>query len=194
VITLPLGVLQMGTVRFSPEPAELLHDASRLVFGHVIRISLLFDSGYWPEDLSFLHAPHELLSAWWTPMPSHTPLLTAWAGGPRASELARRLASATLTAEALGTLSRIVEVPSTRLEAALISHHAHDWTRDPRFLGAYSYVPAGALGASSKMARPVGDTLFFAGEHTDVTGHWGTVHAALGTGERAAQQILKAEP
>ena len=30
----------------------------------------------------------------------------------------------------------------------------------------------------------------FAGEHTDTTGHWGTVHAALRSGLRAAQQVL----
>jgi monoamine oxidase len=197
VITLPLGVLQAGVVQFSPEPAERLHDVSRLAFGHVMRISLLFDAKYWPEDLSFLYAPHELLSTWWTPMPAPVPLLTAWTGGTRACELAGRLPSATLPAalraEALDTLSRIVDIPRTRLEAALLSHHAHDWMHDPRYLGAYSYAPAGALDASEKLSRPVADTLFFAGEHTDVTGHWGTVHGALGTGERAAKQILEAE-
>ena len=194
IITLPLGVLQTAAVQFSPEPADRLHDASRLAFGQVMRISLLFDSRYWPDDLSFLHAPHELLSAWWTPMPTRAPLITAWTGGPRAAELARRLPSAAwpaaFLAEALNTLSRIVDVPRTRLEAALIAHHAHDWMHDPRYLGAYSYAPAGALEVSSKMSQPVDDTLFFAGEHTDVTGHWGTVHGALATGERAAQQIL----
>jgi monoamine oxidase len=40
------------------------------------------------------------------------------------------------------------------------------------------------------MSEPVADTLYFAGEHTDTTGHWGTVHAALRSGLRAAQQIL----
>ena len=197
IITLPLGVLQTAAVQFSPEPADRLHDASRLAFGQVLRISLLFDSRYWPADLSFLYAPHELLSAWWTPMPTRAPLITAWSGGPRACELAHRLPSAArptaLLAVALETLSRIVGVPRTRLEAVLISHHAHDWMHDPRYLGAYSYAPAGALDASSKLSQPVDDTLFFAGEHTDVTGHWGTVHGALATGERAAKQILDAQ-
>jgi monoamine oxidase len=34
--------------------------------------------------------------------------------------------------------------------------------------------------------------LYFAGEHTDTTSNWGTVHAALATGERAAAKILSA--
>jgi uncharacterized protein with NAD-binding domain and iron-sulfur cluster len=40
------------------------------------------------------------------------------------------------------------------------------------------------------MAEPECNTLFFAGEHTDMTPNWGTVHAALGTGLRAAQQVF----
>jgi monoamine oxidase len=42
------------------------------------------------------------------------------------------------------------------------------------------------------MTVPVEGLLFFAGEHTDVEGHWGTVHGALASGERAARQLLSA--
>ena len=41
------------------------------------------------------------------------------------------------------------------------------------------------------MTQPEANTLFFAGEHTDVTGNWGTVHAAIRSGLRAATQILE---
>jgi monoamine oxidase len=33
--------------------------------------------------------------------------------------------------------------------------------------------------------------LFFAGEATDFTGHHGTVHGALASGTRAAQELLR---
>ena len=66
----------------------------------------------------------------------------------------------------------------------------HDWHNDDYARGAYSFVPAGALDAPERMTRPVEDTLYFAGEHTDISGHWGTVHAALATGVRAAGQLL----
>ena len=52
--------------------------------------------------------------------------------------------------------------------------------------------PAGALDASAKMTEPVDDTLYFAGEHTDTSGHWGTVHGALRSGLRAATQLQNA--
>ena len=78
------------------------------------------------------------------------------------------------------------------LRSLLVSAHAHDWQSDPFSLGAYSYAPKGAVTASEEMARPVEDTLYFAGEHTDTSGHWGTVHAAMRSGLRAAQQLLNA--
>ncbi len=193
VITLPLGVLQAAAVQFSPEPTAALAAAHRLAFGHVLRTSLLFDTRYWAGELSFLYAPHETLPTWWTPMPNRAPLITAWAGGTRACELLAGLPpedfSAALADMALQTLSRLVAIPKSKLKEALISHHSHDWSRDEYCRGAYSYAPAGALDASLILSKPVGDTLFFAGEHTDVSGHWGTVHGALATAERAVQQM-----
>jgi predicted flavoprotein YhiN len=73
----------------------------------------------------------------------------------------------------------------------LSSWHMHDWQRDEYARGAYSYVHVGALDAPDKMRIPVEDTLYFAGEHTDVSGHWGTVHAALATGLAAADLAIR---
>jgi monoamine oxidase len=38
----------------------------------------------------------------------------------------------------------------------------------------------------------VADTLFFAGEATELEGHHATVHGAIATGERAAREVLSA--
>jgi len=84
----------------------------------------------------------------------------------------------------------LFQVAEQSVRDALIATHRHDWQLDPFSRGAYSYVPVGALDAPAKMAIPESDTLFFAGEHTDTTGNWGTVHAALRTGLRAAEQVF----
>jgi monoamine oxidase len=39
------------------------------------------------------------------------------------------------------------------------------------------------------LARPVADTLYFAGEATDLLGYGGTVHGAIASGIRAAKQV-----
>jgi monoamine oxidase len=88
-------------------------------------------------------------------------------------------------------ISKLFALPEKELRALLVSWHMHDWQSDPFSLGAYSYAPKGALNASEAMAQPVEGTLFFAGEHTDTSGHWGTVHGALRSGLRAARQILE---
>jgi monoamine oxidase len=198
LITAPLGVLQAGAIEFAPPPNEILENARRLAMGEAVRIVLIFRDRFWREppwcadELSFLFAPSELPATWWTPMPDRTPVITGWAGGPKAAAL-RRAASADRSAvleACIATLSTVFGVPRPRLDALLTSWHYHDWFADAYARGAYSYVPAGALDAPERMTHPVEDTLYFAGEHTDVTGRWGTVHAALSAGSRAAAAIL----
>ncbi len=100
---------------------------------------------------------------------------------------------AKLLQSALRSLETIFGLETASLERELLSWHLHDWQRDPYSLGAYSYAPVGALDSSEHMTEPAEDTLYLAGEHTDVSGHWGTVHGALRSGLRAARQILAAE-
>jgi monoamine oxidase len=101
-------------------------------------------------------------------------------------------ADAPLLPSSLETLAKVFNRPVAELQGLLSSWHTHDWLADPYAGGAYSYVPVGALDAPERMTHPVEDTLYFAGEHTDVTGHWGTVHAALQSGTLAAERLLRA--
>jgi monoamine oxidase len=213
LITVPLGVLNAQAIEFTPRPTGILAEAQRLAMGEVSRVVLIFRRRFWSEPhgssipsdvqqelqkLSFLFAPSEIPPTWWTAMPERTPMITAWTGGPRAAALLRADAAGGVgareaqIARSLSTLAKIFDLPPARLEQLLASGHTHDWSADEYSRGAYSYVPAGALEAPARLTLPVEDTLYFAGEHTDTTGHWGTVHAALGSGLRAAEQILAA--
>jgi monoamine oxidase len=87
-------------------------------------------------------------------------------------------------------LAKLFGSSPVELQRRLRAWYTHDWQGDEFTRGAYSYVPVGALDASERMSIPIKDTLYFAGEHTDTTGHWGTVHGALRSGERAAAQVL----
>ena len=209
VISLPLGVLQAancgapGSVRLEPEP-KALFEARRLAMGEVVRFTLIFREPWWTrgrgdvrvsstralETLSFLFTPARLPPVWWTrhPEPEPLPTLVGWAGGPRAQPL-RGTSPEQLGELACRELAEIFGLPVEAVRGQLVSTHSFDWSGDRFACGAYSYVPAGALDAPAVMAQPEADTLFFAGEHTDTTGHWGTVHAALRTGLRAAQQV-----
>ena len=195
VIALPLGVLQQDGVEFQPLP-NVLVAAGDLAMGPVRRFTLRFRDRFWADHatlrlpkLSFLFAPEFMPPVWWTAHPAQSNTITGWIGGPRSA------AFELLTREQVGDaacmeLGKIFSLPLEYLRSQLIDCATHDWQSDPYSRGAYSYVPAGALDSILELATPVEDTLFFAGEHTDLTGHWGTVHAAMRSGHRAACQIL----
>jgi monoamine oxidase len=192
VVTLPLGLLQARGVRFEPEPEPILRAAYRMAVGTVARLAIVFRSRFWAErapGMGFLFSEGTTPSTWWTQHPGNVPVLVGWVGGPRALRQEFRDRERLLD-DALRSLERIFGLGAHALDTELLSSHLHDWQQDPYSLGAYSYAPAGALDCSAAMAQPVERTLFFAGEHTDTTGHWGTVHGALRSGLRAAQQIL----
>jgi monoamine oxidase len=198
VIALPLGVLQSGHIRFEPQPGHALQAAANLCTGHVCRFTLLFARRLWPESMSFLLTRQLLPSVWWTAHPADSLTITGWIGGPRSSALLG-ISPTELAHRACDALAQGLSLRPEQVQAELKSIHALDWQADENTLGAYSWLPVGAAGLGeipsqpALLARPVEDTLFFAGEHTDVTGHWGTVHAALESGLRAARQILKIE-
>jgi Monoamine oxidase len=141
------------------------------------------------NQLSFLLSFISMPPVWWTPHPNPSNTLTGWVGGPRSRAFAN-LISDQLGEAACKTLAQIFSLDPADIRSQLLSCHTHDWQHDPLTRGAYSYVAAGALDACSKMTIPADNTLYFAGEHTDTTGHWGTVHAAIRSGQRAAHQIL----
>jgi monoamine oxidase len=194
VITVPLGVLQAQTIEFDPRPTAVLLQAERLKMGAVVHLTLVFTRKFWDPRLSFLFAPDESPPTWWTPAPHEAPLLTAWAGGPKAESLLKLITAdgdaSALCDRCLATLAKIFARPLSDIRQMLSSWHVHNWQSDEYARGAYSYVQVGALDAPGKMRIPVEDTLYFAGEHTDVTGHWGTVHAALATGSAVAHQVI----
>ena len=190
VVTVPLGVLQAGVIDFAPAVPRFQEAASRMRMGQVCRFTMVFERRLWPEVMSFLLVPASTPGVWWTSRPADETMLTGWVGGPRSADLlalspqALRNLAIKAAADALGLAEDEVEVQ-------LRGFYTYDWQAEKLFGGAYSWVPVGGTEASAAMSEPVEDVLFFAGEHTDTTGHWGTVHAALGSGMRAAEQLLQ---
>jgi monoamine oxidase len=197
VVTLPLAVLQRGKVKIAPPPGQVLETVQRLRMGQAQRFTLLFAEKFWEglppqpalKEMSFLFAFTEMPPVWWTAHPEAGNTITGWVGGPRSAALTG-LDAKTLGDKACTTLARIFGLRKQTIHGLLKGCYTHDWQHDRFSLGAYSYVAIGGLDASRQMSEPVADTLFFAGEHTDISGHWGTVHAAMRSGLRAAEQVL----
>jgi len=93
---------------------------------------------------------------------------------------------------ALRSLATAWRQPLTTLRRQLRGAWTHNWSKDTFARGAYSYAVAGFEKGPAQLARPVSGTLFFAGEAT--ADELGTVHGALDSGVRAADEILAANP
>jgi monoamine oxidase len=206
LITVPLGVLlarpsEECAIRFSPRlPASKQKALSKLSMGHVMRVTLQFKERFWenlrPRDgkktlseLSFLFSDDEWFPTWWTQMPLKSAVITGWAPFKSADKLSGHNPKFVID-KALTSLSRLMQVPKKDIAAVLKSGHFHDWQNDPFSRGAYSYVKVGGKNAPDILGKPVDQTLFFAGEATDTTGQTGTVHGAIASGKRAAQEIM----
>lgn len=194
IVTAPLPVLTEH-ITFAPEPDEALQAAQRLEFGQVMRVVLRFRKAFWEEnkelaEAGFLLSNEKFFPTWWVMLPVRTPLITGWSAGPHADDLLGASRSAVID-RALHDLARITSTRKRELDSLLEAAHFHDWNADPFAGGAYSYVPVGALSAREVLAKPIADTLYFAGEATETNGHSATVHGAIASGQRAARQILE---
>lgn len=207
LITLPLGVLkaragERGHVQFDP-PLGKQAVIDRLEFGSVVRIVMQFNSRFWEQiprtrsgvsekalrELSFLSGFELPIPVWWTRRPILAPVLTGWMGGPRAHALGLRGNDAVFEAAA-ESLALVFGLKRGDIRRKVDCWFYHDWTSDPFSRGAYSYVPVGGADVQRELAQPLKNTLFFAGEATESTGHCATVHGAIMTGVRAASEIL----
>ena len=200
IVTLPLGVLKAaarapGAVRFTPPLSDKRAALAGLASGTVIKATLLFRTAFWEQldngrhrGVSFFHSPGTRFPTFWTALPEPVPLLVAWAGGPNADRLAK-VATPAIVREAAASFASIFPLRGG-VKEHLAAAWVHHWQQDPFARGAYSYVTVGGHGARRALARPLQDTLFFAGEAADDAGEHGTVAGALQSGERAARQAL----
>jgi monoamine oxidase len=198
VVALPLGVLQAtspepGAVHFAPPLAHKSRDLHGLEMGNVVKVVLGFKERFWqralPEELGFLSTPDAPFKAWWTGYPVYSTVLVAWTGGPHADALGG-LSAERRVDRALEGLARMLGETRALIDGQLIASASQDWAADPFARGAYSYVRVGGMRAQASLARPVDNTLFFAGEATELAGHQATVHGALFAGQRAADEVL----
>lgn len=171
IVTLPLGVLQAGSVVFDPPLSARKHQAlSSLRTGALNKLALIFERPFWPRGTEVLghHGPYSILMA-------RGRTLVGLVGGDAARRPLPEPVDDLL--RALGA-PRPVAVTATR------------WHDDPFARGSYSVVPVGGSSeAFDALAEPEG-RLHFAGEATSRS-YRGTVHGAWLSGERAARASSK---
>jgi monoamine oxidase len=187
ILTVPLALLQAGDVVFTPPlPADKLAAIQGLGAGHVDKIILCFHTRFWPPEMAGVLTTLDS-QLWWRPgwgRDNEAPVLTALVGGQSAHRF-----------EALGdeavaaALKHVVAMFGSQAQRYFVQGRFINWGCDPFARMGYSYVPVHGVGWRARLAQPVADTLFFAGEATHVT-RAATVHGAVESGIRAANELL----
>lgn len=190
VVTLPLGVLQSGNVRFSPDLPQEKQDAiSRLGMGVLNKCYLRFPDSFWPADVDWLGYVSEKPGEWldWVSFerPINQPILLGFNAANRGREI-EAWSDQKIVSSAMQTLRTIYgeNIPEP------VDYQITRWASDPFSLGSYSYNPVDAEpDLRQQLAAPLDEAVFFAGEASNED-YFGTTHGAYLSGLRAAEEIL----
>ena len=179
-----------------PPLLEKMAALQHLESGQVVKVHLRFHEPFWIDrlpngarELGFTISFDSPFPTFWDQHPLHRAILTGWAGGPAAVRLLA-LNHEEIQAVAIASVAQTFDVSESFVALRCVECLWHRWHDDPFSRGPYSYPAVGGLEAAKVLARPVANTLFFAGEATDSHGHNGTVHGAIISGQRAATEIL----
>jgi monoamine oxidase len=196
LLTLPVGLLRDGVLAIEPPPPAAQRAAiARIGYGEGVlgKIYLRFAQRFWPPGVtrfqSLPPAPDRRgVFNTWLSLERETglPILLSFANGRAAIRFERECTDEEVLAEAMAVLRRLfAEVPEPA------AFRFTRWLSDPWAAGSYSYPALGSPPADrTAYAQPLADRVFFAGEATEL-GDYGTVHAALRSGERAAEAIFR---
>lgn len=190
IVTVPLGVLQAGTLRFVPGlPAPIVDAIGGLTMGALTKIAIAFD----PARLGALSATDlfdngpglrlgfEIIHR------GEKGLILAVAGGDEARRLCERGEG-----EAVNVVrERIAALLGSSAGTALGAGHLAAWWTDPLAHGSYSLAKPGHVAARLALRAPIGGRIFLAGEASAGGGAM-TVGGATLDGWRAADAALGA--
>ena len=188
VVTVPLGVLKAGKVRFEPAlPADHRRAIRKLGFGLLDKTFLSYESEWWNPDRTQIATAgfgiEEAISAFNFGDLADRPLLCAFTGGSFARQLERQ-GSQGATPTVVARLRQGFG-PAVTPDASLSTR----WARDRFARGSYSFLAVGSTGRDrAVLASPVG-RMILAGEHTS-TDRPATMDGALVAGRRAANRLL----
>ena len=194
VVTLPLGVLKSDAVLFDPPlPPEKRAAIRAIAFGDAMIILLKLHGGnlaerlgdfglLWGEGPTSFHRPY---------VATRDPpdVLDGFLVGREARRRAT-LSDQEILGATLDELQAIV--PPSAHVGEVKAFACSRWPVHPFTQGGYSFLPpGGTLQHRRDLAAPVDGILFFAGEATHTHGEPATVHGAIETGYRAADEVVQ---
>ncbi|MBO68252.1 MAG: amine oxidase [Acidiferrobacteraceae bacterium] len=188
ILTVSTGVLGSRHIRFTPELPILKSEAiEALPMGNYNRIRLSVRPRSFDVDV-----PERVLASSQTDLPmslSIRPYGFDCVVGLVAGRYADWLEKAGPAASVDAVGQQLSSVFGANILQCVTGDRQSAWRGDPLSLGAYSAATPGNFGQRSRLAKPVADKIYFAGEATS-TSHFCTCHGAMLTGYRAAHESM----
>jgi len=189
VSTVPTEIIADGTIAFSPALPDWKTQACRDVpMGVLDKIALQFNKNVFDEaEGNTVYEQDGADGQIWDHLvrPFDLNLTVTFLGGDFSRDLTKQGDQAAFDV----ALDSLVNIFGSSVRGAFVKGHYTKWDADPFARGAYSYAKPGKHKSRKKVAAPVDDRLFFAGEACDQK--WATqAAAAYLTGQRAAKSIV----
>ncbi|XVF36004.1 hypothetical protein REPUB_Repub19eG0020500 [Reevesia pubescens] len=194
LITVPLGCLKAGAIKFSPPLPQWKHSCiQRLGFGVLNKVVLEFPEVFWDDTVDYFGVTAEETDSrghcfmfWNVRKTVGAPVLIAVVAGKAAID-GQTMSSSDHVNHAVMVLRKLFGEASVPDPVASV---VTDWGTDPFSYGAYSYVAIGSSGEDyDLLGRPFENCLFFAGEAT-CKEHPDTVGGAMLSGLREAVRLI----
>jgi monoamine oxidase len=187
IVCVPTAILTAGALRFFPELPDKLEAASGLPLGLADKVFLrLDDPEAFPAEAQLYGDPRRTATGAYHLRPLHRPMIEVFLGGAHARSLEGQgpgAASAFALEELVGLYgSNIRRTVHVLAETA--------WATDPLAGGSYSHALPGRAGERARLAAPVDQRLFFAGEACSARA-FSTAHGAWQTGQAAGRAAVE---
>jgi monoamine oxidase len=188
IVTVPTNLIAEEALRFSPQLPNKVEAAAGLPLGVDNKVVLALDGyDHLPIDSGLRGASERVGGGAFQLRPFGQPCIEGFYGGSFAGAL-EDAGEGALAAQAIDELAALL---GNDIRTKLRPLAETRWAHDPFARGAYSHALPGHADKRAVLATPVDDRLFFAGEATSAN-FFSTAHGARDSGERAADEVLKA--
>ena len=188
IIAIPVSLLAKGQLAFTPALPQKSEAAQGLPLGLDDKLFMALDDAQeFDRDVRLFGRTDRAATGAYQFRPLGRPQIEAYFGGNLAAELEANGDGAFFDF----AVSELTALLGSDFRRRLKPIRIHRWGLDPHSLGSYSFALPGSADCRQKLAEPVDDRLFFAGEACSV-GDFSTAHGAWQTGITAANQVMAA--
>ena len=200
VLTVPVTILKNGITFTPPLPSDKTTALANIGMDASMRVVLDFKKNFWGSDCSLIWggttAPQYFSAG--TGRSDLNQTLTVTINGPKALELSNLGDDDTIVMNILSELDSIYNdqaTPNIRIglppDDEKMIYFIKDWTKEKYVQGGFSYPQVGTTVDTRRiLGLTIGDSLFFAGEATDINGEAGSVNGALASAERVTDDVV----